>query len=142
MQIPRKSDPEGPLITTQFYYSQTFPYLIEKWHQEIRWRLKDVPEVLRERELAPQFEALGETSGDAAWQVFRNYLDSIESCIVEIVRGHSPSFWFHLHRRLRPMLADIYENKTADMTVDWSAVSPSFPTQNMGISAEPMILAR
>ena len=51
-----------------------------KWHQEIRRRLKDVPEALRQRELAPKFKALGEASGDTAWQLFRNYLDSIELC--------------------------------------------------------------
>jgi hypothetical protein len=117
MQIPRKADHKDPLIGTQFYYSQTFPYLIRKWQQEIRRRLKDVPEALRQRELVPQFEALGETSGDPAWQVFRDYLGSIEHCIAEIVRGHSPSYWFHLHRRLRPMLAKIHESKTDDMTV-------------------------
>ena len=117
MQISRKADPEDPLIVTQFYYSQTFPYLIGKWQQEIRRRLKDVPEALRQRELVPQFEALGETSGDAAWQVFQDYLDSVEHCIEEIVLGHSPSYWFHLHRRLRPMLAEIHESKTDDMTV-------------------------
>ena len=64
MQISRKAVPEDPLIVTQFYYSQTFPYLIGKWQQEIRRRLKDVPEALRQRELVPQFEALGDTSGD------------------------------------------------------------------------------
>jgi hypothetical protein len=117
MQIPRKGDPEDPLIVTQFYYSQTFPYLIGKWQQEIRQRLRDVPEALRQRELVPQFEALSETSGDATWQVFRDYLDSIEHCIAEIVGCHSPSYWFHLHRRLRPMLAEIHESKTDDMTV-------------------------
>lgn len=117
MTIRRKADPQDPLIVTQFYYSQTFPYLIKKWQQEIRRRLKDVPETLRQRELVPGFEALGETSGDAAWQVCRNYLDAIERCIAEIVRGHSPSFWFHLHRRLRPMLAEIHEGKTDDTTV-------------------------
>jgi hypothetical protein len=117
MQIPRKADPEGPPIVTQFYYSQTFRYLIAKWRQEIWRRLKDVPETLRQRELAPGFAALGETSGDAAWQVFRNYLDSVERCIAQIVYGHSPSFWFPLHRRLRPMLAEIHEGKTDDTTV-------------------------
>ena|SRR6266446_2096914 len=114
MQISRKADPEDLRMVTKFYYSQTFPYLMWKCRQEILRRLKDVPDALRQRDLAPQFEALGETSGDAAWQVFRNYLDSIERCIAEIVRGHSPSFWFHLHRRLRPMLAEIHENKTDD----------------------------
>jgi hypothetical protein len=117
MQTSTKADTENSPIITQFYYSQTLPYLIGKHQQEIQRRLKDVPEALRQRDLAPQFEALGETSGDAAWQVFREYLDSIERCISEIVRSHSPSFWFHLHRRLRPMLVDIHENKTDDMTV-------------------------
>jgi hypothetical protein len=56
MQISGKGDPEGPLITTQFYYSQTFPYLIEKWHQEILRRLKEVPEAFRQRELAPNLK--------------------------------------------------------------------------------------
>lgn len=117
MQIPRKAAPEDPLIVMQFYHSQTFPYLIEKWQNEIRRRLQVVPEGIRQSELVPGFEALGETGGDAAWQVLRNYLDSIERCIAEIVRGHSPSFWFHLHRRLRPMLAEIHEGKTDNTTV-------------------------
>src|SRR5437899_2911295 len=91
MQIPRKVDAKDPPIVTQFYYSHTFPYLIKKWQQEIRRRLKDVPDALRQRELAPGFAALGETSGDAARQVFRNYLDSVERCIADIVCGHSPS---------------------------------------------------
>jgi hypothetical protein len=90
---------------------------MKKWDQEIRRRLKDVPEALRQRQLVPQFEMLGETSGDAAWHVFRNYLDSIERCISEIVRGHSPSYWFHLHRRVRPMLAKVHDSKTDDATV-------------------------
>lgn len=106
-----------PMIVMQFYHSQTFPYLMVKHRSEILRRLKDVPEELRQRELVPQFESLGETSGDAAWQVFRNYLDAIERRIAEIVRTHSPSFWFHLHRRLRPMLAEIHESKTDDTTV-------------------------
>ena len=117
MQIPRKAAPEDPLIVMQFYHSQTFPYLIEKWQNEIRRRLQVVPEGIRQSELVPGFEALGETSGDTAWQILRNYLDSIERCIAEIVRGHSPSFWFHLHRRLRPMLAEFHEGKTDNTTV-------------------------
>src|SRR5688572_28251279 len=103
--------------STQFYHSQTFPYLMQKWRHEIRQRLKDVPEALRQRELAPKFGVLGETTCDAAWRVLRNYLDAIERCIGEIVRGHSPSFWFHLHRRIRPMLAEVHEGKTDDTTV-------------------------
>jgi hypothetical protein len=117
MQITTKADPEDPPIVTEFYYSHTFPYLIKKWKHEIWRRLKDVPGILRQQELACGFAALGETSGDAAWQVFRNYLDSIERCIAEIVCGHSSSFWFHLHRRLRPMLAQIHVGKTDDTTV-------------------------
>lgn len=93
MQIPKETDSKDPVVVTQFYYSHTFPYLIVKWRQEIHRRLKNIPETLRQRELVPEFEALGETSGDAAWQVFRNYLDSIERCIAEIVQGHSPGFW-------------------------------------------------
>lgn len=112
-----KGDNSGPPIVTQFYHSHAFPFLISKWRQEIRRRLKDVPEELRRSELAPTLEPLGETSGDAAWQVFRHYLDLIERRIADIVRGHSPSYWFHLHRRLRPMLAQFHEGKTDDMTV-------------------------
>jgi hypothetical protein len=117
MQIPRKADGEDPLIVTQFYHSQTFPYLMEKCQHEIQRRLIDVPAALRQRELAPSLAALGETSGDPARQVFRNYLDKIEHHIAEIVRSHSPSFWFHLHRRIRPMLADNNEGKTDNTTV-------------------------
>ncbi len=52
MQISGKANPKDPRLVTQFYYSQTFPYLIMKSHQEIRRRLKDVPEALRQRQLA------------------------------------------------------------------------------------------
>src|SRR3954451_14309341 len=89
----------------------------KKLNREIRQRLKDVPEALRQCELVPQLEALDETSGDAAWQVFRSYLDSAELRIAEIVRGHSPSYWFHLYRRIRPTLAEIHEGKIDDTTV-------------------------
>lgn len=117
MQAPGKDDPEGPLIVQQFYYTHAFGYLINEWRHEIRRRLKDVPLELRQRELAPLLKALGETGGDAAWQVFRDYLEVVERCILEIVRGHSPSYWFHLHRRLRPMLSGVHEGKTDDVTV-------------------------
>ena len=108
---------DDPLIVMQFYYSHTFPYLIEQRQHEIQRRLKDVPEALRQRELVPGLAALGETSGDSAWQVFRDYLDRIEGCIAEIIPGHSASFWFHLHRRLRPMLAKVHDGKTDNTTV-------------------------
>jgi hypothetical protein len=117
MNITGRSDDGEPAVVMQFYHSQTFPYLVEKWRDEILRRLKDVPEALRQSELVPDFAALGETGGDRAWEVFRNYLDKIEHCIAEIVRGHSPSFWFHLHRRIRPMLSEIHEGKTDDTTV-------------------------
>lgn len=117
MQIPKKADAEDPLIVMQFYYSQTFPFLIDKRREAIRRGLKDIPGALRQRELVPGLAALGETRGDAAWQIFRNYLDVIEQRIAEIVHRHSPSFWFHLHRRLRPMLAKFHEDKTDDTTV-------------------------
>jgi hypothetical protein len=88
-----------------------------KCRKEIWQRLKDFPEALRQRDLVPPLAALGEISGDMSWQIFRNYLDSIEHCMAEIIRGHSPSFWLHLHRRLRPMLAEIDVRKTDDTTV-------------------------
>ncbi len=114
---PEKLTQKKSPVVMQFYYSHTFPYLMKKCDGEIRRRLIDVPNALRQRELVPGLTALGETRGDVAWQVFRNYLDGIERCIAEIVSCHSPSFWFHLHRRIRPMLADIHEGKTDDTTV-------------------------
>jgi hypothetical protein len=106
-----------PIVITQFYYSHALPYLMHKHHQEIGRRLKDVPSALRQRELVPYLAQLGETSGDAAWQVFLNYLDKIERCIGATVRHHSPTFWFHLHRRIYPTLAKIHEGKTDETTV-------------------------
>lgn len=117
MNIRTKAGGEDPLVVTQFYYSQTFPYLMMKHHAEIRRRLVDVPRELRQRELAPQVIALGEAAGDTAWQVYRSYLDKIEAEIATLVRGHSPGFWFHLYRRLRPMLAEVPDLKNDDTTV-------------------------
>ncbi|MGY4372235.1 hypothetical protein ACVW1A_008300 [Bradyrhizobium sp. LB1.3] len=54
MNIQTKAGGEDPLVVTQFYYSQTLPYLMFKHHAEIRRRLVDVPRELRQRELAPQ----------------------------------------------------------------------------------------
>jgi hypothetical protein len=117
MNMPTQSNSNDPMVITQFYHSHAFPYLTSKYHQEIRQRLMDFPESLRQRELAPHLVELGETTGDPVWQVFRNYLDKIETIIAEIIRAHSPAFWFHLHRRIRPMLANTHEGKTDDMTV-------------------------
>lgn len=105
------------LITPQFYHSHAFPFLISRHRCEIRLRLIDRPLSIRENELSTRFEALGEASGDTAWNVLRAYLDIVEEHIAAIVRAHSPSFWFHLHRRLRPMLADFHDSKTDDTTV-------------------------
>ncbi len=117
IRIPEEEASSGLPVVSQFYYSHTFPYLIRLEHDEILRQLRDVPAALRLRELVPHLAALGETSGDPAWQVLRTYLDKIEAAIAEIVQRHSPSYWFHLHRRLRPMLANVHEGKTDDTTV-------------------------
>jgi hypothetical protein len=83
MKLPAKPEAKEPFIVMQFYHSQTFPYLVEKWQAVISRRLKDVPTSLRHQELVPALVALGETSGDTAWQLFRNYLDKIEHCLAE-----------------------------------------------------------
>lgn len=108
MNVHTNTGGEDPLVVMQFYYSQTLPYLMMKHHTEIRRRLVDVPRELRQRELASQLVALGEAAGDPAWKIYRAYLDRIEAEIATLVRGHSPGFWFHLHRRVRPMLADAH----------------------------------
>jgi hypothetical protein len=108
---------EDPLVVMQFYHSQALPYLMMKHHAEISQRLVKVPRELRQRELSPQIVALGEVAGDQAWQIYRAYLDKIEAEIAPLVRKHSPGFWFHLHRRLRPMLADAHGLKNDDTTV-------------------------
>lgn len=113
----KSSGGEEPAVLVQFYHSQTFTYLIDVRRDEILRRLRDTPEALRQKELIPYFAPLGETGGDRAWRVFRNYLDRIENCIAQIVRSHSPSFWFHLHRRIRPTLSKLHEGKTDDTTV-------------------------
>lgn len=88
-----------------------------KHHEEISRRLVEVPRERRQRELAPQIVTLGEAAGDQAWQIYRAYLDQIEAEIAPLVRKHSPGFWFHLDRRLRPMLADARGLKDDDTTV-------------------------
>jgi hypothetical protein len=117
MQALGKVGPDGPRIVQRFYHTHAFSYLIKKWLHKIKRRVIDIPLELRQHELATQLEALGEAGGDAAWQIFWNYLDAIERRIAEIVRGHSPSYWFHLHRRLRPILPEVHERKTDNMTV-------------------------
>ncbi len=117
MNIQTGADKEDPLVVTQFYYSQAFPYLMIKHQSEIRRRLVEAPRELRQRELAPQLITLGKAAGDPAWRIYRAYLDRIETEIALLVRGHSPGFWFHLHRRLRPMLAEAHGLKNDDTTV-------------------------
>jgi hypothetical protein len=117
MNLHTKAGGTDPLVMMQFYYSQTLPHLMMKHHAEISQRLVNVPRELRQRELAPQLIALGEAAGDPAWQIYRAYLDKIETEIATLVRNHSPGFWFHLHRRLRPMLADAHGLKNDDTTV-------------------------
>jgi hypothetical protein len=112
-----RAQQEEPRIVTQFYHSEAFAYLTVKLHAEIRRRLVDVPLALRHSELVPALVALGEANGDPAWQIFRAYLDKIEAAIAALVGRHSPPFWFHLHRRLRPMLADLHDQNTDDVTV-------------------------
>lgn len=111
------SEGSSPPIIPLFYHTHAFPFLIHQYVDEINRRLIDVPRSLRDAHLADPFEKLGEASGDAPWQVLRNYLDKLEDEIAKIVRRHSPGFWFHLYRRLRPMLSDRHHGKTDDTTV-------------------------
>ncbi len=60
---------DSPVGVMQFYYSYTFPYLIERNREEIRHRLSTVPKNFRRIELEPSLAPLGETSGDDAWGV-------------------------------------------------------------------------
>jgi len=106
-----------PMVVHQFYHSHAFPYLIRQYEEEIRRLLIDVPIEIRQANLAPPLIELGETGGDEAWEVFRSYLDVVENRIADIVRRHSPAFWFHLHRRIKPTLANIHEGKTDNVTV-------------------------
>ncbi|HXS07833.1 MAG TPA: hypothetical protein VN723_13675 [Rhizomicrobium sp.] len=110
-------DTDGPIIDHRFYYTSTLSYLTRREHAEIRKRLLDEPLNLRKTELAPLIAPLDETGGDAAFQVLRAYLDVVEAKIAKIVRQHSPSFWFHLHRRIKPMLSRDHTGKTDETTV-------------------------
>src|SRR5260370_38500264 len=100
MNMHTKAGGEDPLVVMQFYYSQTFPYLMMIHHAEIRRRLVDVPRELRQRELAPQLIALREAAGDPAGQIYRAYLAKIEAEISTLGTVHSPGIAFHLHLRL------------------------------------------
>ncbi len=107
----------APTVIPAFYYTDTLRYLITEGRQEIRRRLSDAPKMLRQTELLPQFSSLGEIKGDPAWDLFKSYLDKIEYQIAGIVSRHTPSFWFHLYRRIRPTLSSVQESKTDDVTV-------------------------
>lgn len=111
------AETDGPLIGSAFYYSHVLPYLTQRDQHTIRQRLIAEPQELRRTQLAPQIAPLGETGGDTAFQVFRSYLDTVEAKIAEIVFRHSPSFWLHLHRRIRPILSSEHMGKTDETTV-------------------------
>jgi hypothetical protein len=108
---------DGPLIGSRFYYSDALPYLIERDQEEIRRRLIDTPRQLRQGELAPRLAPMEETGGAQRFRYCAHISTSFETKIAEFVVRHSPSFWIHLHRRLRPMLSPEHTAKTDDTTV-------------------------
>jgi hypothetical protein len=79
MNVHTDTGGEDPLGVSQFYYSPTLPYLMMKHQAEILWRLVETPRELGLQELAPDLIALGEAGDDPAWQIFRTYLDKIET---------------------------------------------------------------
>ena len=101
----------------RFYYSETFEYLIGSNGSEIERRLIEVPLGLRKEYLAPRVTDLGEAGPTVLWDILRTYLDEIEARMAEIARRHTPLYWFHLYRRILPVLSRKHVGKRDDTTV-------------------------
>lgn len=59
----------------------------------------------------------GQYAGDAAWELLRTYLDTLENRIAEIARSHSLYFWQHLYRRIGVHLYSGHSNKRDSTTL-------------------------
>jgi hypothetical protein len=114
---PSVSESTGPLILHQFYHSETFMQIIAQGAEEIESRLFSAPRRFRATRLGPVFEGRGRVASGDAWQSLREYLDLVESRMAELIQDHSPAYWLHLYRRIRPTLSKRHESKTDANTV-------------------------
>lgn len=114
--LPVSAPFQAPVIA-RFYYSETFEHLIRSNAREIQRRLIDLPLAFRSRQLAPVFIGVEHPGPDMVWVLLRAYLDKIEARIAEIAAHHSPAYWFHLYRRIAPMLSPNHVGKRDATTV-------------------------
>ena len=114
--LPVDAPFQTPLIA-RFYYSETFEHLIRSNAEEIQRRLIELPLAFRARELASVMAGVPNPKPNAVWALLRTYLDKIEARIAEIAARHSPAFWFHLYRRIAPMLSSKHVGKRDATTV-------------------------
>jgi hypothetical protein len=114
--LPTRAPHQAPVIA-RFYYSETFEHLIRSNAPEIQRRLIDLPLAFRARQLAPAFMGAEDLEPETTWALLRAYLDTIEARIAEIAARHSPAYWFHLYRRIAPMLSSKHVGKRDATTV-------------------------
>lgn len=111
------SESTGSLTLYQFYHTETFAQLIAQGAEEIDRRLLSAPRALRATQLGLAFEGRGRVAGEDAWQPLREYLNLVESRMAELIQDHSPAYWLHLYRRIRPTLSKKHDSKTDANTV-------------------------
>ena len=113
---PRKTGSSRPLPVPNDYHSYAFKYLFDQYPDQIRSALIDTGLEFRRRNLRRRVRNARPKDHFESWDLLRPYLDDLEKEIESASKRHSRAYWFHLYRRLAPVLSEFHDGKVDPLT--------------------------
>lgn len=110
-----KGEPR-PVPMPNDYHSFAFQYLLNEYPDQIRSALIQTGLDFRRDHLRQRMRREQPSDHFQSWDLLRPYLDELEGAISQIVRRHSRAYWFHLYRRMAPVLSSDHDGKTDPLT--------------------------
>lgn len=94
------------------YHFIAFPYLFARYGPTIHSALIDTGREFRRKHLRPRLRGRTPADHTESWTLIRPYLDEVEVEVSKMIGRHSTAYWFHLYRRLAPILSDGHDGNT------------------------------
>lgn len=117
MPLPLKSKGESPPVAMpNDYHAFAFQYLLVEYRDQIRSALIQTGLDFRRDHLRRRVKREKPSDHFQSWDLLRPYLDELEVAISKIAGRHSRAYWFHLYRRLAPVLSSDHDGKTDPLT--------------------------
>lgn len=111
-----RSEPSSSVPMPNDYHSFAFQHLFNEYPDQIKAALIETGLDFRREHLRPRVKREQPSDHFKSWDLLRPYLDDLEIAISRIAQRHSRAYWFHLYRRLAPVLSSDHDGKTDPLT--------------------------